>query len=140
MSSLISSSNEERKLEVLRFSDEALCSLNQKVDDHISSHNDLVSRFNEYEKYEKKYRDDRNKQLELVIEATHSNTTAVSDLAVQVSKLSCDTRDIVELHKDFRGFARVASKIQAGAIWLMKWGAIGTSVAFALQWIVGRLK
>jgi len=69
-------------------------------------------------------------QLESLVAATASNAKAVADLIGE-------TRDIVQLHKDFQGAARVGSAAQRAVLCVAKWGAIGAGAAAILQKMLG---
>ena len=106
----------------VRCTDEKLFQLCEKFDLH-------VERFDEHEAHEEA------KFLRL-IEAQQNNTQAISELTTQVSALVTDTRDIVQLHKDLQGAARVGSGIQRFILWCMKWGGIIGGLGAALHYLV----
>ena len=106
----------------MRCTDEKLFQLCEKFDRH-------VERFDEHESREEE-------KFNRLIEAQQNNTQAISELTGQVSALVTDTRDIVQLHKDFRGAARVGSGIQGFVLWCMKWGGIIGGLGAALHYLV----
>ena len=103
----------------MRFSDGELVELKQQLKSHIE--------------HEDAWRIEQDARWERVLSATESNTKAVGILIEE-------TRDIVQLHKDLQGAARLGQKLQNMFIWLMKWGAIGTAIAGAIHYIVNHVK
>lgn len=122
-----------------RFSDTALRELDRKIDDHVRSHNKFVAVFYEHEVKEMAYHDMQRQQISEIVEITKQNAEAVGDLTKEVAKLSADTRDVVALHKDFQGFARIATRAQNVIFWLMKWGTIGTSLGLLMMWLIDKM-
>ena len=114
----------------MRCTDEKLFQLCQDFNGHVEAHDRFVERFERHEEKE-------NGKFDLIIEAQHSNTVAIGELTKQVSVLVKDTRDIVQLHKDFQGAARIGSSIQHIAVQLLKWGGIfggiGAGILYAIE-------
>lgn len=94
-----------------RFSDEKLQEFQEEFRGHVAR---CEERFN-----------DGDKQFGQLIQAQQKNTEAISLLVEE-------TREIVQLHKDIQGAARVGKSAQNFGIWLAKWGAIG--IGFGALW------
>lgn len=89
----------------------------------------LVERFEQHERSEKRVTAD-------LFKAQKANTDAISEITRSVGKLVEDTSAIVKLHRDFQGAARVGKGFQNFMLWCLKWGAIGTGVVTALSWLI----
>lgn len=110
----------------MRFSDAQLVQLHKEIRVHIEGEDKWRSDHDEW----RKEQDSRFSQL---LEATQRNTESVG-------KLIEETRDIVQLHKDLQGAARLGQKLQDFCIWLMKWGTIGGFVAGVIHYFVNHIK
>ena len=75
-------------------------------------------------------------KFDRIIQAQERNTQAIGELTIQVSDLVGDTRDIVQLHRDFQGVARVGTGVQAFSLWCLKWGGILGALGISINWIV----
>lgn len=106
--------NSEAKKE-MRFSDEKLYEFHNEFRQHVQR---CEQRFN-----------DGDEQFNQLITAQQKNTDAISLLIEE-------TREIVQLHRDVQGAARVGKSIQSFIVWLVKWGAIGTGIAAIIRWVV----
>lgn len=97
---------------------------------------DLNDRFDKHVKrFEKHERDDIMK-FENLITAQEKNTEAVTDLTKSVTSLVENTSDVIQLHKDFQGAARIGKGVQGFMIWCLKWGAIGTGITTGIMWLI----
>ena len=106
----------------MRFSDNMLAQLRADFDQHIKEET-LAS---------KAHLAAQNAN----VDAISKLTVSVATLTDNVSELTRDTRDIIQIHKDFQGVARVGSGAQRFMVWCMKWGAIGTGVAMGVSYII----
>lgn len=97
--------------EDVRCTDEKLFQLCKDFDKHVDMFERHVAK--ESEKFDK------------LIEAQQVNTQAISTLTKAITDVVSETRDIVQLHKDFQGAARVGKGLQGFMVWCLKWGAIG---------------
>ena len=102
-----------------RFSDEQLIEMCDDLK-HLSA------RFDKHEQEE-------TKKFDAMIEAVNSNTKSID-------KLADETRDIINLHRDLQGTARVGKSIQTFLLWCTKWGAIGGAFYYTGSWIVEHFK
>ena len=59
--------------------------------------------------------------------------------AEAIQQLTEETREVVQLHKDFQGAARVGTSIQRLVLWFGKWGTLGVGIATAITWGADRL-
>lgn len=91
----------------------------------------LIERFEQHERSEKRVTSD-------LFKAQQANTDAIAKITDSVSKLVEDTGDIIKLHRDFQGAARVGKGVQGFLLWLLKWGVIGTGVATVVMWLIER--
>ena len=89
-----------------------------------------------FEQHEQEESDKFNK----LITAQQVNTEAISSLTDSVSSLVQDTSEVIQLHKDIQGAARVGKSVQGFMIWCLKWGAIGTGVATAVHLVIDHFK
>lgn len=113
---MVQQNNEAKK--DMRFSDEKLFEFHEEFRAHVSR---CEQRFN-----------DGDEQFNQLISAQQKNTDAISLLIEE-------TREIVQLHRDIQGAARVGKSIQGLILWLLKWGAIGAGVAAIIKWVVEQL-
>jgi hypothetical protein len=97
----------------------------------------------DFEQHVKEFRQhelaEREKFDKLII-AQQVNTDAIAELTRVVGKIVEDTSEIIQLHKDFQGAARVGKGFQGFMLWVLKWGAIGAGVYTVLNWIVEHFK
>lgn len=100
--------------------------LYQELHDRLNKH---VKRFEKHE------RDDVMK-FDKLIAAQESNTKAINELTLSVATLVTNTVDVVQLHKDFQGAARIGKGVQGFLWWCLKWGAIGVGVATGISWLI----
>lgn len=96
----------------MRFSDEKLYNFQEEFREHVIR---CEQRFN-----------DGDAQFKQLIDAQQKNTDAIALLIEE-------TREVVQLHRDIQGTARVGKSLQNFIIWLLKWGAVGTGIAVALK-------
>ncbi len=59
--------------------------------------------------------------------------------AETIRQLTEETREVVQLHKDFQGAARIGTSIQRLVLWFGKWGALGVGIATAMTWGADKL-
>ena len=97
----------------MRFSDEKLFEFHNEFKDHMQR---CEQRFNE-----------GDEQFRQLLEAQQRNTDAISALIEE-------TRDIVQLHRDWQGAARIGTSAQKFGFWLAKWGTIGVGLAAIWNW------
>lgn len=102
--------NEEDEM---RFSDEKLALFYEEFKEHAE----------ETERRNEKH----DEQIKVLVEAQQKNTDAIATLVNE-------TRDIIQLHKDLQGAARIGSSLQNAGIWLAKWGTIGVGLAAIWNW------
>lgn len=125
---------------VPRFSDQQLSELRQDFDTHVESHEQFVKRFDKHEQGEEAWRIQQGDRMDAMLTAQEHNTQAISELTTHVSSLVTDTKDIIQLHKDFQSTARVGSKIQDLIVWLMKAGGILAALGAGIHYVVTHLK
>lgn len=109
-----------------RVSDKRMNELFEQFDQH-------VERFEQHEREE----GDRFNKL---VKAQQANADAVANLTRQVSSLVGDTKEIIQLHKDFQGTARIGRGIQNFMMWLLKWGTIGVGIVAMLNIIIDHFR
>ncbi len=97
----------------MRFSDEKLAEFHGEFKRHV-------------EKFEERAKTD-DARFEALLKAQELNTQAITQLVQE-------TRDIVQLHRDLQGAARLGKGFQNFGLWLLKWGAIGAGLAAAWNW------
>lgn len=115
-----------------RCTDDKLFQLCNDFNDHMEKFDEHVQRFEDHETREEE------KFIRLV-EAQQKNTDAISELTGQVSSLVTDTKDIIQIHRDFQGAARIGTNLQSFLLWLAKWGVIGGALAAAGNWMIEHL-
>jgi len=106
----------------MRCTDEKLFQLCKDFDKHVDMFERHVAK--EGEKFDK------------LIEAQQVNTQAISTLTKAVTDVVSETRDIVQLHKDFQGAARVGKGLQGFLLWGLKWGGIIGGLTAGISWLV----
>jgi hypothetical protein len=104
--------------------------LYQELHDKLKKH---VKRFEQHE------RDDIMK-FDNLITAQESNTKAINELTISITTLVTNTGDVVQLHKDFQGAARIGKGVQGFMLWLLKWGAIGAGIVTWITWLIDYFK
>lgn len=97
----------------MRFSDEKLLEFQKEFREHVQH---CARRFN-----------DGDAQFIKLLEAQQRNTEAISALIEE-------TRDIVQLHRDLQGVARVGVGAQKLMAWCLKFGFIGAALAAIVGW------
>lgn len=85
-----------------------------------------------FEEHERKEEETRGQLLS----SQHDNARAVGELTDQIIELVKDTRDIVKLHRDFQGVARLGKGIQDFMFWCLKVGGIVGAIGLLLTYIV----
>jgi ferritin-like metal-binding protein YciE len=116
-----------------RFSDQELAdmhdelkSLSRRFEEHKEEvHTDLEELNTRFDKH----KTEAAKKFDAMINAVNQNTTSID-------KLTDETQEIVELHRDLQGTARVGKSVQNALLWLVKWGAIGTALAAVIEWVL----
>ena len=98
----------------------------------------LCDRFNQHVKRFEQHELNEQKSFDRLISAQQVNTEAITTLTGAVSTLVEDTTEIVKLHKDFQGAARVGKGVQGLMIWCLKWGVIGTAFVAGVDWLIVR--
>lgn len=63
----------------------------------------------------------------------------LAETSVKLDKLVQNTADIIQLHSDIVGTARLGIKVQRVGFWLVKWPLIGTGLYTAYEWIIHQL-
>lgn len=131
----------------MRFSDVQLSELRQDFDSFVNRFDNHVNRFDKHEQSEEAWREDlihrdeqQNRRFDALMASQEANTAAIADLTMQVSAVVNDTKDIVQLHKDFQGAARVGKGVQDFMLWLLKWGTIGGALAAGVHYIITHVK
>lgn len=105
-------------LQDLQFEDENLNMLHQHVIQHIDECN---------------ARDDYWRvQFDRVVKSQEATTLATKELARQ-------TKDVVELHRDIQGAARIGIKVQDFMIWMAKWGVIGSAIIAGITFVAEQM-
>lgn len=89
----------------------------------------LVERFEQHEENEEQVIAD-------LFKSQQANTDAIAEITRSVSRLVDDTSDVIRLHRDLQGAARVGKGIQGFMLWCLKWGTIGVGIAATVTWIV----
>lgn len=89
-----------------------------------------------FEQHEKQERD----KFDKLITAQQTNTDAIATLTSSVSSLVQDTSEVIQLHKDVQGAARIGRSVQGFIMWCLKWGAIGTGVATMVHVVLDHFK
>ena len=103
----------------MRFSDEKLLEFQNEFREHVER---CEQRFNA-----------GDEQFKALIESQQRNTDAISSLIEE-------TRDVVQLHRDLQGAARVGMGAQKFMAWCLKFGFIGAALAAIVGWIVHYLE
>jgi len=116
----------------MRFSDEMLYQLRTDFDEYRAD-------FSQYKERFAKHESDEIEKFDHIIHAQTINTQAIGKLTQQVSHLVKDTRDIIQLHKDFQATARVGHKLNRLLIWLAKAGTVGSFLVAVIYWAVEHL-
>lgn len=131
----------------MRFSDMQLSELRQDFNKLVEVVDSHVETFKNHEIREDAWREDlihrdeqQNRRFDALMQSQEKNTYAIAELTSQVSAVVNDTKDIVQLHKDFQGAARVGKGVQDLMLWLMKWGTIGGALAASVHYIVTHMK
>lgn len=70
-----------------------------------------------------------------MLSITEENATAINLVAVSLKELTADTKEIVQLHKDIQGAARIGSGLQRFILWCLKWGGIIGTLGAAIHYI-----
>ena len=99
--------------------------MHEKVDSLELKVDALHRRFDEHIKEESVERRE-------LFKAIDDNSTAIREVAESV-------KGVVEIHRDLQGVARTGKTVQNFAIWLAKWGAIGSGLALMLNWFLEHL-
>ena len=73
-----------------------------------------------------------DQRFDALLVAQEGNTQAITALVE-------DTREIVQIHKDFQGATRLGTSVQKFGLWLLKWPLIGMGLYTAFNWIVDHL-
>ena len=71
-------------------------------------------------------------RFEALLTAQESNTKAIA-------LLTEETRDIIRIHKDLKGAARIGMSVQKFGLWMLKWPLIGMGLYTTYNWIVDHL-
>ena len=116
----------------MRFSDEMLYQLRTDFDEYRAD-------FSQYKERFAKHESDEIEKFDHIIHAQGVNTTAIGTLTEQVSQLVKETRDIIQLHRDFQATARVGHKVNRFLIWLAKFGAFGVFLVTVILWTIEHL-
>ena len=95
------------------FSDDKLSEFHSEFKDHVQQ---CTQRF-----------DEGDAQFKLLMEAQRKNTEVITCLVTE-------TREVIRLHRDWKGFTRIGGAAQRAWLWLAKWGAIGAGFALAWAW------
>lgn len=94
---------------------EKLMQLELKVDEHI------IECREEFRKGERRF--------DKLISCQEANTAAITSLVEE-------TRDVIQLHRDLQGAARVGKRVQGFMMWFSKWPVIGVGLyAIYTGWI-----
>lgn len=88
-----------------------------------------VERFEQHEQREAE-------KFDKMFQAQQENASTLRDLIGVVSSLANDTKEIVELNRDFKGVIRAGRGAQGFFLWLLKWGAIGTGLVAIGNWLL----
>lgn len=103
----------------MRFSDEMLTQFKDEFTAHI-------------EKYEERIKTD-DARFGSIIDLQHQNAEAIKTLIDE-------TRDVVRIHRDLQGVARVGIGLQKFMVWCLKFGFIGGGVAAIVAWVIHYLE
>lgn len=96
----------------------------------------LCQDFHNHKVEEDSWRKNHDDRMERLFNAQDTNTKAIADIAASVSTVVEETRDVIQLQKDFQGTVRVGRSAQKFAIWCVKWGAIGTAFGTGIHYII----
>lgn len=92
--------------------------------------------FQDLEDRIEKHENDTFMKFDKLIKAQEENTTAISKLTISISSVVEGTSEIIQLHKDIQGAARIGKGLQGFMIWCLKWGTIGIGVTTGLTWLI----
>lgn len=101
----------------MRFSDEVLAKF----------HRDFILHVERFDKHER----NEHAKFDALIEAQKANTKAINELTISVTSLVIDTKDIIQMHRDFQGTVRLGSRLQRFVIWF---GVVGGAIAASIVW------
>jgi len=96
----------------------------------------LCKDFEEHKERFEKHEQRETATFGKILEAQHENTIAIGALTGQVTELVKDTRDIVRLHRDFQGAARIGGGMKKFALWCVGVGGFVGSIGAGLYWLV----
>jgi len=113
--------------------EDELFRLNQRLEAH-------VMRFEQYERRERKDLDRLVEAQKANAKIQQANTDAITSIAKSTASLVEDTKEIIQLHKDFQGAARMGKSVQGFMLWCLKWGVIGTGIVTGITWSINHFK
>ena len=96
----------------------------------------LCQDFHDHKVEEDAWRKNHDDRMERLFNAQDVNTQAITDLTSAVSTVVSETRDIVQLHKDFQGAARVGKGLQGFMFWCLKWGGIVGGIGAGIHYLI----
>jgi hypothetical protein len=96
----------------------------------------LCERFEQHVERFEKHEQREAEKFDMLIQSMQTNTDTVGEICKQVSQLTQDTRDVIQLHRDFKGAARLGKGAQGFFLWLLKWGAIGAGLVAIGNWLL----
>ena len=65
-------------------------------------------------------------------ECQRKNTEAIEKLVISIADMS----DMARTYRDFQGVTRVGKGVQGLALWLLKWGLLGSAAAALIKWLI----
>ena len=74
-------------------------------------------------------------KFDVLVETMDRNTNAIKALAEGLAK----THDVVQLHEDIQGVARIGRGVQTLLLWVIKWPLIGAGLYATSQWVFDKI-
>lgn len=108
-------SSSEHGSNEMSFSDEKLYQFRTEFRQHV---NRCEERFNA-----------GDQKFEQLITAQQRNTEAIASLIEE-------TREVVQLHKNLQGAARIGKNAQSFLAWIVKWPLIGAGLYAMFNWVI----
>jgi hypothetical protein len=91
-------------------------------------HDEFIAHVDQYNKDKA----DDAQRFQKLFDAQEKNTAAIAELIEE-------TRDVIEIQRNFQAAARIGNGVQRFGLWMAKWPLIGVGLYTIYEFFVGRL-